>query len=46
VCHPPQGEGSTGKAAAIGALKDLAAILRGVAGTTITTTGAGITWAS
>jgi carbamate kinase len=35
----------TGKKAAIGALKDLSSILRGEAGTTITTTGSGIDWA-
>jgi carbamate kinase len=36
---------ATGKAAAIGALKDLAAILRGEAGTTITAAASGIEWA-
>jgi carbamate kinase len=36
---------ATGKAAAIGALKDLAAILREEAGTTITTAASGIEWA-
>ena len=36
---------ATGKSAAIGALKDLAAILRGEAGTTITTRVPDITWA-
>ena len=35
----------TGKRAAIGALKDLAAILRGEAGTTITTAASAIDWA-
>jgi carbamate kinase len=36
----------TGKRAAIGALKDLAAILRGEAGTTITATATEIEWGS
>ena len=36
---------ATGKPAAIGALKDLPAILAGAAGTTITTGAVGITWA-
>lgn len=35
----------TGKKAAIGALKDLPTILRGEAGTTITTTASRIDWA-
>jgi carbamate kinase len=35
----------TGKCAAIGALKDLPAILRGKAGTTITTAAPGVDWA-
>jgi carbamate kinase len=37
---------ATGKRAAIGALKDLAAILRGEAGTTITVTATEIEWGS
>src|SRR5581483_4303227 len=36
---------TTGKRAAIGALKDLAGIIRGKAGTTITKEAAGIEWA-
>jgi carbamate kinase len=36
---------ATGKAAAIGALKDLGAILRGDAGTTVSGTASGIEWA-
>ena len=43
ACHFAE---ATGKSAAIGALKDLAAILRGEAGTTITDSVAGIEWAS
>jgi carbamate kinase len=35
----------TGRKAAVGALKDLSSILRGKAGTTITTTASGIEWA-
>jgi carbamate kinase len=42
ACHFAE---TTGKAAAIGALKDLAAILRGEAGTTITSAVSGIEWA-
>ena len=42
ACHFAE---ATGKRAAIGALKDLAAILRGEAGTTITDSVAGIEWA-
>ena len=42
ACHFAE---ATGKAAAIGALKDLAAILRGEAGTTITSAASGIEWA-
>jgi carbamate kinase len=42
ACHFAE---ATGKSAAIGALKDLAAILRGEAGTTITDSVAGIEWA-
>jgi carbamate kinase len=42
ACHFAE---ATGKSAAIGALKDLAAILRGEAGTTITDSAAGIEWA-
>jgi carbamate kinase len=41
ACHFAE---TTGKAAAIGALKDLAAIIRGEAGTTITSTVSGIEW--
>ena len=37
---------ATGKAAAIGALKDLAAIVRGAAGTTITNAATGVVWAA
>jgi len=43
ACHFAE---ATGKQAAIGALNDLAAILRGEAGTTITTAAAEIEWAS
>ena len=42
ACHFAE---ATGRPAAIGALKDLAAIARGEAGTTITTTASGIEWA-
>lgn len=42
ACHFAE---QTGKRAAIGALKDLAAIIRGEAGTTVTTTAAAIEWA-
>jgi carbamate kinase len=42
ACHFAE---ATGKAAAIGALKDLPAILRGAAGTTITAKASGIDWA-
>ncbi|HVJ32590.1 MAG TPA: carbamate kinase [Terriglobia bacterium] len=42
ACHFAE---ATGKAAAIGALKDLPAILRGEAGTTIAGTAAGLAWA-
>jgi carbamate kinase len=42
ACHFAE---TTGKQAAIGALKDLAAILRGEAGTTITNSVHGIEWA-
>jgi carbamate kinase len=42
ACHFAE---TTGKQAAIGALKDLAAILRGEAGTTITNSVRGIEWA-
>ena len=43
ACHFAE---TTGKAAAIGALKDLAAILRGEAGTTITNSVRDIEWAA
>jgi len=43
ACHFAE---TTGKAAAIGALKDLAAILRGEAGTTIASAASEIKWAS
>ena len=36
---------ATGKAAAIGALKDLPAIVRGAAGTTITKAATAVAWA-
>jgi carbamate kinase len=42
ACHFAE---ATGKAAAIGALKDLPAILKGQAGTTISGTATGIAWA-
>ena len=42
ACHFAE---ATGKAAAIGALKDLAAIIRGEAGTTITSAVSGVDWA-
>jgi carbamate kinase len=42
ACHFAE---TTGKAAAIGALKDLAAIIRGEAGTTITSAASGVDWA-
>jgi carbamate kinase len=42
ACHFAE---TTGKAAAIGALKDLPAILKGQAGTTISGRAGGITWA-
>jgi carbamate kinase len=42
ACHFAE---TTGKQGAIGALKDLAAILRGEAGTTITNSVRGIEWA-
>jgi carbamate kinase len=42
ACHFAE---TTGKAAAIGALKDLPAILRGEAGTTIASAATGIKWA-
>ncbi|HWB52108.1 MAG TPA: carbamate kinase [Stellaceae bacterium] len=42
ACHFAE---QTGKRAAIGALKDLASIIRGDAGTTITTTASTIDWA-
>jgi len=42
ACHFAE---ATGKAAAIGALKDLPAILKGQAGTTISGKAGGITWA-
>jgi carbamate kinase len=42
ACHFAE---TTGKAAAIGALKDLAAIIRGEAGTTITSAVSGVDWA-
>lgn len=41
ACHFAE---ATGKAAAIGALKDLAAIIRGEAGTTITSAASGVEW--
>jgi hypothetical protein len=40
------GAEATGKSAAIGALKDLSAILAGKAGTTISSAASGIEWAS
>jgi carbamate kinase len=43
ACHFAE---TTGKAAAIGALKDLAAILRGEAGTTITNSARTLEWAA
>jgi carbamate kinase len=43
ACHFAE---ATGKAAAIGALKDLAAIIRGEAGTTITSAVSGVEWAT
>jgi carbamate kinase len=43
ACHFTE---TTGKDAAIGALKDLAAILRGEAGTTITSSARAIEWAA
>jgi len=43
ACHFAE---KTGKTAAIGALKDLPAILRGEAGTTIASAASGIKWAS
>jgi carbamate kinase len=43
ACHFAE---ATGKAAAIGALKDLAAIIRGEAGTTITSAVSGVEWAA
>jgi carbamate kinase len=43
ACHFAE---ATGKRAAIGALKDLAGMLRGEAGTTITTAVARIEWGS
>ena len=43
ACHFAE---ATGKAAAIGALKDLAAIVRGAAGTTITKAATGVEWAA
>ena len=43
ACHFAE---ATGKKAAIGALKDLASIVRGYAGTTITATASGIDWAA
>jgi carbamate kinase len=42
ACHFAE---TTGKAAAIGALKDLAAIIHGQAGTTITSAVSGVEWA-
>ena len=42
ACHFAE---ATGKAAAIGALQDLAAIVRGEAGTTITSAVSGVEWA-
>jgi carbamate kinase len=43
ACHFAE---ATGKTAAIGALKDLPAILAGKAGTTITTAASAIEWAA
>jgi carbamate kinase len=42
ACHFAE---TTGKSAAIGALKDLSAILKGQAGTTITGTAKSVVWA-
>jgi len=42
ACHFAE---ATGKAAAIGALKDLPAILKGQAGTTVSGKAGSITWA-
>ena len=42
ACHFAE---ATGKAAAIGALKDLPAIVRGEAGTTITKAATAVAWA-